>query len=105
MTGLLAQANLLPLYKHVPVVVFVFAFGGIVGSFINVVIYRLPAGMSVISPPSRCPTCGARLKWWENMPILGWFIIFPYVAISGMGATLTGLFKGKPAKDIEFPAE
>ena len=59
------------LYQHIPVVFFVFAFGSIVGSFINVVIYRLPEGMSVISPPSRCPTCGARLKWHENLPPIG----------------------------------
>ena len=45
--------------QHVPAMVFVFCFGACVGSFLNVVIYRLPAGMSVISPPSRCPTCGA----------------------------------------------
>lgn len=63
------------LYQHLPVAFFVFAFGSIVGSFINVVIYRLPAGMSVIHPPSRCPTCGARLTWHENMPILGWFLV------------------------------
>jgi leader peptidase (prepilin peptidase)/N-methyltransferase len=63
------------LYQHVPVAVFVFAFGGIVGSFINVVIYRLPAGMSVITPSSRCPTCGARLSWWENTPIVGWLLV------------------------------
>lgn len=63
------------LYQHLPWVVFIFAFGGIVGSFINVVIYRLPAGMSVITPSSRCPTCGARLSWWENTPILGWLLV------------------------------
>ena len=63
------------LYLHLPTSVFVFAFGAIVGSFINVVIYRLPAGMSVISPPSRCPFCGVRLAWYDNMPILGWFIV------------------------------
>lgn len=55
---------------------FVFAFGAAVGSFINVVIYRLPAGMSVTTPPSRCPTCGARLRFFqENLPILGWFLV------------------------------
>ncbi|MHC4415304.1 MAG: prepilin peptidase [Planctomycetota bacterium] len=63
------------LLQHVPVMVFVFAFGAIVGSFINVVIYRLPAGMSVVTPPSRCPTCGARLSWRENLPIVGWFLV------------------------------
>jgi prepilin signal peptidase PulO-like enzyme (type II secretory pathway) len=62
------------LMQHLPVLVFVFSFGACVGSFVNVVIYRLPAGMSVISPPSRCPICGARLKFFpENLPILGWF--------------------------------
>ncbi|MDY7109756.1 MAG: prepilin peptidase [Planctomycetota bacterium] len=61
---------------HLPTMVFIFCFGACVGSFINVVIYRLPAGMSVISPPSRCPTCGARLKFFrENLPILGWFLV------------------------------
>ncbi len=63
------------LYQHVPVAMFVFAFGAIVGSFINVVIYRLPAGMSVISPASRCPVCGVRLKWFENLPIVGWMFV------------------------------
>ncbi len=63
------------LYLHVPTALFVFAFGAIVGSFINVVIYRLPAGMSVISPPSRCPFCGVRLAWYDNMPILGWLVV------------------------------
>lgn len=56
--------------------VFIFCFGACVGSFLNVVIYRLPAGMSVINPPSRCPTCGANLKFFrENLPILGWFMV------------------------------
>jgi leader peptidase (prepilin peptidase)/N-methyltransferase len=64
---------------HLPTVIacaFVFCFGACVGSFLNVVIYRLPAGMSVISPPSRCPTCGAHLRFFrENLPILGWFLV------------------------------
>jgi leader peptidase (prepilin peptidase)/N-methyltransferase len=71
-------AQLIPawkVYQYVPVAVFVFAFGSIVGSFINVVIYRLPEGMSVITPSSRCPTCGARLSWHENLPILGWLVL------------------------------
>lgn len=64
------------LYAHLPLMTFVFAFGAAVGSFINVVIYRLPAGMSVTTPPSRCPTCGARLRFFrENLPILGWFLV------------------------------
>ena len=51
---------------------FAFALGACVGSFINVVAYRMPLGMSVINPPSRCPTCGRRLRLHENIPILGW---------------------------------
>lgn len=49
-----------------------FIFGACVGSFLNVVIYRLPAGLSLIHPPSRCPKCKNRLKPWQNVPIVGW---------------------------------
>lgn len=51
---------------------FVFALGASVGSFLNVVIYRIPAGLSLIKPPSHCPKCGHRLGKTENVPILGW---------------------------------
>lgn len=51
---------------------FVFAFGASIGSFLNVVIYRLPAGLSLIYPPSRCPKCHHRLGKTENIPVLGW---------------------------------
>ena len=54
---------------------FLFAFGACAGSFLNVVIYRLPAGMSVVSPPSRCPQCSARLRWFDNLPILSWLFL------------------------------
>lgn len=52
--------------------VFVFAIGASIGSFLNVVIYRLPAGISLLSPPSRCPSCFRRLKLYDNVPVLGW---------------------------------
>ena len=55
--------------------VFMLAFGACVGSFLNVVAYRLPAGRSVVSPPSRCPACGSRLSWHENLPVIGWIIL------------------------------
>ena len=51
---------------------FVFLFGACIGSFLNVVIYRIPAGLSIIHPPSRCPKCGHGLGKTENVPILGW---------------------------------
>ncbi|MDA8195972.1 MAG: prepilin peptidase [Actinomycetota bacterium] len=50
-------------------------FGAAVGSFLNVVIYRLPLGMSVASPPSRCSSCGYQLKPWDNIPIISYLIL------------------------------
>src|SRR6476659_727020 len=50
--------------------VFAFAAGAIVGSFLNVVIHRYPLEESVVFPPSRCPECGARIRWFDNVPIL-----------------------------------
>ncbi|MBD2255097.1 prepilin peptidase [Nostoc parmelioides] len=52
--------------------VFVFALGASIGSFINVVVYRLPAGLSILWPPSRCPHCLNQLKAYDNVPVLGW---------------------------------
>ncbi|MBN4061103.1 prepilin peptidase [bacterium AH-315-I18] len=50
-------------------------YGACVGSFLNVVIYRLPAGKSIITPPSSCPHCGNTLRLWENIPVLAWFLL------------------------------
>lgn len=55
--------------------IFVFAFGASLGSFMNVVAWRLPRGGSIVSPPSRCPTCAGRLSWRENLPVLGWLLL------------------------------
>lgn len=52
----------------------VFVFGAMIGSFLNVVIYRVPKGESIVSPPSHC-ACGVRIKWYDNLPILSWFIL------------------------------
>ena len=49
--------------------------GLIVGSFLNVVIYRLPLGQSLASPPSRCRTCGYSLRWFDNIPVLSWVFL------------------------------
>ncbi|MEM7754478.1 MAG: prepilin peptidase [Planctomycetota bacterium] len=51
---------------------FAFAFGACVGSLLNVLVYRLPRGLDVVSPPSRCPLCNTRLTWRENVPVFGW---------------------------------
>ncbi|MBE9199255.1 MULTISPECIES: A24 family peptidase [unclassified Nodularia (in: cyanobacteria)] len=56
----------------VPASIIVFALGASIGSFINVVVYRLPAKLSVLWPPSRCPRCLNQLKAHDNVPVLGW---------------------------------
>ncbi|MEO0536601.1 MAG: prepilin peptidase [Cyanobacteria bacterium P01_A01_bin.123] len=50
----------------------VFLLGSAIGSFLNVVIYRIPAGLSLLHPPSRCPHCLKRLKAYDNVPVFGW---------------------------------
>ncbi len=54
---------------------FAFVFGALWGSFFNVAIYRWPRGMSVVSPPSHCPSCGAPVRWYLNVPILGYALL------------------------------
>lgn len=53
-------------------IVFVFLLGACVGSFLNVVVWRLPRNESLSDPPSHCPKCDRRLKWYDNIPIFGW---------------------------------
>ena len=52
----------------------VFVFGACVGSFLNVVIYRLPLEKSVVTPGSHC-ACGAPIRWFDNLPVLSWFLL------------------------------
>lgn len=54
---------------------FFFALGAIVGSFLNVVVYRLPRGENLVVPSSACPKCGTKLTWRENLPIIGWLML------------------------------
>ena len=53
----------------------VFIFGLCIGSFLNVCIYRLPKGKSIVSPPSSCPKCGHKLAFWENIPLLSYLFL------------------------------
>lgn len=55
--------------------VFSFAFGALIGSFLNVVIWRVPRGESIVSPSSHCPKCNTPIKWWCNIPILSWIAL------------------------------
>ena len=53
----------------------VLAVGACIGSFLNVVIARVPKGRSIVSPPSSCPRCGQRIAWYDNIPILSWLLL------------------------------
>ena len=50
-------------------------FGLLIGSFLNVVIYRVPAGISLVAPPSACPDCGNRIRPWDNVPVISWLAL------------------------------
>lgn len=53
----------------------VFVIGAMIGSFLNVVIYRIPRGESVAFPASHCQSCRTPLKWWHNIPIFSWLFL------------------------------
>ncbi len=55
--------------------VFVFALGSIIGSFLNVVIHRVPNEQSIVFPSSTCPKCKASIKAYDNIPILSWLVL------------------------------
>jgi len=55
--------------------IFVFAFGCCIGSFLNVVIYRLPRDKSLITPGSSCPACGQRIHFYDNIPLVSWILL------------------------------
>jgi leader peptidase (prepilin peptidase)/N-methyltransferase len=65
----------MPLVYHNIIPIFVFIFGAVVGSFLNVCIYRLPAGTSIAFPASHCPKCKAKIKAYDNLPILSYIIL------------------------------
>lgn len=62
---------------HLPFVfhIFAFIFGAVVGSFLNVCIYRLPVEKSIVFPSSACPSCGHRIRWYDNLPIISFLLL------------------------------
>ena len=83
-----------------------FALGAAIGSFANVVIARLPRGESITHPPSHCPSCGAPVRPWDNVPLVSWIVLrgrcrdcgwhiparYPLVELAGglLGAAIAG---------------
>ena len=57
------------------IVIFLFVLGSAIGSFLNVLVYRLPAGQSIIKPGSHCPACKTPIAWYDNIPIVSWLLL------------------------------
>ena len=55
--------------------VFLGVFGALIGSFLNVVVYRVPAGRSIVSPPSSCGSCGEGIRPYDNIPVVSWLAL------------------------------
>lgn len=56
-------------------ILYAFVLGAVVGSFLNVVIYRVPRRLSIVKPRSACPSCATPIAWFDNLPILSWLIL------------------------------
>jgi leader peptidase (prepilin peptidase)/N-methyltransferase len=72
LTAILPNFNLLP-QSFIYVVAGI--FGGVIGSFLNVVIHRLPREESIVLPSSRCPSCGAVIAFYDNVPVLSYLML------------------------------
>lgn len=73
---------------HLIPILFLFALGACIGSFLNVVVWRLPRDESLVDPPSHCPKCGNRLKWYDNIPVLGWIKLRGKCRFCGQGISI-----------------
>jgi leader peptidase (prepilin peptidase)/N-methyltransferase len=100
------------------VAVWVALVGSLVGSFLNVVIARVPRGESVVRPRSRCPRCEAPIAWYDNVPVISWLFLrarcracrapipvrYPLVELLGAGTALTAWARHglSPAAAVEL---
>ena len=66
------MSDVLPWWLIVPLVGLL---GALIGSFLNVVVWRVPQGMSIVHPPSACPECGHRIAWHDNVPVVSWLLL------------------------------
>jgi leader peptidase (prepilin peptidase)/N-methyltransferase len=60
---------------HPVMLLYAFVLGAVVGSFLNVVIYRVPRRLSIVRPGSACPECGTPIRWFDNLPIVSWLVL------------------------------
>jgi leader peptidase (prepilin peptidase) / N-methyltransferase len=65
----------MPTTEQILFILWFFVIGGVIGSFLNVVVYRAPRGLSLIHPPSHCPKCKRPIRWYDNVPIVGWLVL------------------------------
>lgn len=97
--------------------IFVFAFGASVGSFLNVCILRVPEGRSVVTPASSCPRCSSEIRFYDNIPVVSWLILrgrcrdcgepisaqYPFVeALTGAFAVLNYIWFGATPHFVVF---
>jgi len=61
---------------HLATYLLIFAIGASIGSFLNVCIYRIPESKSIVSPPSSCPSCNSPIRFYDNIPIISYLILF-----------------------------
>jgi leader peptidase (prepilin peptidase)/N-methyltransferase len=96
--------------------------GGSLGSFLNVVVARVPAGLSVVHPRSRCPRCLTPIAWYDNVPVLSWLVLrarcracglpisarYPLVELAGAAAAVLALrrhgFGAEAGAELAFVA-
>ncbi|WP_319525186.1 prepilin peptidase [uncultured Desulfosarcina sp.] len=84
----------------IPITILAFVFGACIGSFLNVCIFRIPAGASIVRPPSSCPRCKTEIAFYDNIPILSWLLLMGKCRTCGEAIAvryplvelLTGLF-------------
>ncbi len=93
---------------------YVFIFGACIGSFLNVCIYRLPIGVSIVSPPSACTKCGRKIRATENIPLVSYIMLsgkckgcgekisVQYPIVEGLNAVLYMLLWNKFGFTAEF---
>lgn len=65
---------MLLLLTSIPYII-IFIFGIVIGSFLNVCIYRIPLGETIVIAPSHCMSCGARLHWYDMVPVFSWMVL------------------------------